>query len=122
MSGNLLKELGKSGFGCWVNGNYNGILGYSDDNMLIAPSQYALQAMLNICEKSAADHNLKFSTDANPVKCKTKCIAFQRKSKPLVPMILCGNPLPWVEPISGTTHVKIVLQKRANQEVQKDAA
>ena len=27
-----------------------------------------------------------------------------------------------IEPISGTTHVKIVLQKRANQEVQKDAA
>ena len=68
---NLFKELRKSGYGCWVNGNFHGILGYSDDNMLIAPSQYALQAMLKICEKYAADHNLKSSTDANPVKCKT---------------------------------------------------
>ena len=32
---NLFKELRKSGFGCWVNGNYHGILGYSDDNFFI---------------------------------------------------------------------------------------
>ena len=53
--------------------------------------------MLQICEKYANDHNLKFSTDPNPQKCKTKCIAFLRKKKDLPGLQLCGNNLPWVE-------------------------
>ena len=70
----LFKELRKSGYGCWVNGNYHGIFGYSDDNMLLAPSKYAIQEMLKICEQYASEHNLQFSTNPDPVKCKTKCI------------------------------------------------
>ena len=53
--------------------------------------------MLNICEKYAQEHNLRFSTDENPMRSKTKCIAFQRKAKPLTQMTLCGNSLPWVK-------------------------
>ena len=93
----LFKELRKSGYGCWVNGNYHGIFGYSDDNMLLAPTQHALQEMLRICENYATSHNLRFSTDKNPVKCKTKCIAFVKKSKQLNSLYLCGNKLPWVD-------------------------
>ena len=74
----LFKELRNSGYGCWVNGNFHGIFGYSDDNMLLAPTVHALQEMLKICEKYANEHNLRFSTDPNPVKCKTKCIAFTK--------------------------------------------
>ena len=52
--GNLLfNELRRSGYGCFVNGFYHGIFGYSDDNLLLAPSEYALQKMLKICEKFA---------------------------------------------------------------------
>ena len=56
----------------------------------------ALQKMLKICEKFANDHNLKFSTDPNPTKCKTKCIAFMKRPRQLKDMELCGNNLPWV--------------------------
>ena len=67
-----------------MEGYYRGIFGYSDDNWVLAPSLSALQDILKTCEECAAAHNLQFSTDANPVKCKTN-------------MYLCGNPLPWVE-------------------------
>ena len=40
---------------------------------------------------------LKFSTDQNPKKCKTKCIAFLLKTRELPNMFLCGSPLPWVD-------------------------
>ena len=45
---------------------------------------------------NAADHSLKFSTDGNHLKCKTKCIAFGSKTENLPAMKLCGDPLPWV--------------------------
>ena len=46
-------------------------MGYSDDNVCIAPSLNALQDMVRTCEEFAKSHNLKFSTDPNPLKCKT---------------------------------------------------
>ena len=90
----LLRER-KSG--CWVGGVFFGMIGYSDDNWILAPSRSALQEMLSTCEEYAMLHNLKFSTDPNPTKCKTKCIAFLKKPRDLSPVMLCGNPLPWVE-------------------------
>ena len=92
----LFKELRQSGYGCLVNGFYHGIFGYSDDNFLLAPSEFALQKMLEICENFASKHNLKFSTNIDPMKCKTKCIAFMRKPRVKINMMLCGNKLPWV--------------------------
>ena len=83
--------------GCWVLGNYHGIFGYSDDNWLLAPSLAALQDMLRTCEEYAGTHNLKFSTDPNPVKCKTKLMGFLKKPRELPSLMLCGNPLPWVD-------------------------
>ena len=53
--------------------------------------------MLKMCECYAADHNLKFSTDPNPNKSKTKCMAYQRKERELPNLKLCGNSLPWVK-------------------------
>ena len=101
----LFEKLRLSGFGCWINGNYHGIFGYSDDNLLLSPSLQGLQKMLNICEEFALEHNLKFSTDSNPGKCKTKCIAFGVKRAILPDLKLCGNSLPWVNQIKhlGTT-------------------
>ena len=85
--------------GCWVMGNYHGIFGYSDDNWLLAPSLAALQDMLRTCEEYASSHNLKFSTDPNPAKCKTKLMAFLKTPRELPCLELCGNPLPWVDRI-----------------------
>jgi hypothetical protein len=85
--------------GCWVQDQYHGIFGYSDDNWLLAPSLGALQDMLKTCEEYASVHNLKFSTDTNPEKCKTKLMAFLKKPRILPSLELCGNPLPWVDKI-----------------------
>ena len=71
----LFKILRNRRAGCWVNHNYT-IIGYSDDSFLLAPSLSALQEMLRTCQEYAESHNLKFSTGPNPVKCKTKCMAF----------------------------------------------
>ena len=70
---NLFQILRRNGTGCWLKSHYFGIIGYSDDSFFIAPSIDSLQEMLNICEQYSFMHNLKFSTDANPAKCKTKC-------------------------------------------------
>ena len=92
----LFQILRRSKFGCWVNGDFFGILGYSDDNFILAPSLHALQQMLILCEDYAKSHDLKFSTDPDPRKCKTKCLAFLKKKRDLPSMQLCGNDLPWV--------------------------
>ena len=114
----LFKELRKSGYGCWVNGNYHGIFGYSDDNMLLAPSQYALQEMLKICEQYASEHNLQFSTNPDPVKCKTKCIPFLKKQRNLNPIVLCGNNLPWVDEFKHLGNHFVNAQNFTKQDVK----
>lgn len=91
----LFKELRRNRSGCWVGQTFFGIMGYSDDNFLLAPSREALQSMLTICEKYTVSHGLKFSTDPNPKKSKTKCLAFLQKERELRPVVLCGDPLPW---------------------------
>ena len=79
-----------------MNSDYMGICGYSDDNLLLAPSLEALQEMLKTCEEYAASHNLKFSTDPNPRKSKTRCLPFLKKERIIErQMMLCGNLLPW---------------------------
>ena len=97
----LFKILRNRRAGCWVNDNYHGIIGYSDDSFLLAPSLSALQEMLQTCQEYAESHNLKFSTDPDPVKFKTKCMAFffPRKSRELPKLRLCGTELPWVSSI-----------------------
>ena len=57
---------------------------------------FGLQEMLLVCEQYAKTHNLKFSTDTNPQKSKTKCMAFLKKEKELRGLKLCNNNLPWV--------------------------
>ena len=79
-----------------VRGTFLGILGYSDDSLLLAPSLDSLQEMLKICEDYAETHNLRFNTDKNPTKCKIKCMAFLLKDRPLHQLNLCGNSLQWV--------------------------
>ena len=46
----LFELLKNSGYGCTIQGEYAGIFGYSDDDILLAPSISALQGMLNISE------------------------------------------------------------------------
>ena len=93
----LFEELKKNRSGCWIGTSFLGLLGYSDDNFLLAPSREALQAMLSICERYANGHGLKFSTDPDPKKSKTRCLAFLKNERVVRPVVLCGNQLPWVK-------------------------
>ena len=91
--------LRKKKYGCWIEGEYYGIIGYADDLFLISPSEKALQEMLKTCEEYANTHNLIFSTDDNPQKSKTKCIAFLTSERELAKLKLCDRELPWVNTV-----------------------
>ena len=95
----LFNNLRKERNGCWVSGEYMGILGYADDNVLLSPTIDGLQCMLRVCEEYAKEHNLTFSTNINVNKSKTKCMAFTKCDRALPSMSLYGNNLPWVKSI-----------------------
>ena len=96
---NLFHELRESRSGCSVGPFYAGVFGYADDLLLLCPSRSGLQEMVNICEKYAEKHKIKFSTHPDAAKSKTKGIVFAKKEinfEP-APLLLCGNSLPWVK-------------------------
>ena len=95
----MLSLLHQRWTGCWVVGRYHGIIGFSDDNCLLAPYLNALQDKLTTCEEYVASHNLTFSTDQNPDKCKAKLMAFLQTPRYLPSFKLCGTDLPWVNKV-----------------------
>ena len=101
----LIKELRRKRDGCWINQRYVGIIVYADDIVLLSPSLDGLQRMVNTCSNYAKKFHLTFSTHENPKKSKTKCMAFQRKTRELRNINLNGEDLPWVSTIKhlGTT-------------------
>ena len=94
----LLKQLRMLGLGCHMGGVWVGAAGYADDLILLAPSRSAMKTMLKTCEEFAEVHNLKFSTDPEPAKSKTKCIFMCGHNDPVypAPFQLYGCDLPWV--------------------------
>ena len=104
----LIKELRMSGLGCRLDRFFYGCLGYADDLLLLSASRSGLQGMVNICDRFAKSKSLKFSTHADPVKSKTKCIIFsKRKPADVAPILLNGDPLPWVREVK---HLGNILQ------------
>ena len=96
----LFSELRREGVGCHLGGLWMGAVGYADDVILLAPSRAAAQLMLRTCERFAGANNIRFSTDPNPSKSKTKAIYVTGPrggglQKP-APLLLCGRALPWV--------------------------
>ena len=75
----LMDELRSSGYGCMFAGHWLGGLALADDVILLSPSVQGLQNMVNICADYAKRSDLLFSTDPNPEKSKTLCIAFGYK-------------------------------------------
>ena len=64
--------------------------------------------MLQVCERSADQHNIKFSTDLDPAKSKSKAIFMVGKKTGLqkpVPLQLCGRELPWVDRADPLGHI-----------------
>ena len=98
----LFTILRNSGLGCRLYNIYFGCFGYADDLFLLSASRSGLQSMVDICDRFATDRNLKFSTNVDPSKSKTKCIVFAKKQKErqnVAPVLLNGDPLPWVEEV-----------------------
>ena len=71
----LFKILRKQKSGCWIHNDFFGIIDYADAIFLLSPSLDVFQDMIATCENYASAHNLSFSTDVNPNRCKTKCLA-----------------------------------------------
>lgn len=51
-----------------------GVVAYADNLLFFTPSRHAMQLMLRVCERYADRMNIKFSTDPDPVKPKSKVI------------------------------------------------
>ena len=64
----LYKKLREKKTGCWINGDFVGIVGYADDNFLMSATLDGLQEMLDTREDYANEHNLTFSTNDDPNK------------------------------------------------------
>ena len=64
--------------------------------MLISPSLDGLQDMINECADYMSQHNLTFSTNPDPKKCKTKCLAYTKVKREFKSLKMNGNDLPWV--------------------------
>ena len=96
----LLENLRRAGVGCHIAGKFFGSAGYADDIFLLAPCRSAMAQMIEICEEFGMKNNLKFSTDDDPAKSKTKCIYMcgpkvKNPDYP-APLQLYGKNLPWV--------------------------
>ena len=106
----LIRLLRKSGIGCRINAQYYGVLGYADDLLLLSASRSGLQAMVSICETFSVSKKLKFSTNEDPNKSKTKCIIFSKTKiikENIASIMLNKNPLPWVDEVK---HLGNILQ------------
>ena len=76
--------------------------------------------MTRICEKFAKLKHLKFSTNVDPNKSKTKCIVFSPRKKDrtdVAPIILNDDPLPWVTEVK---HLGNILQ--CDNSMKRDVA
>ena len=93
----MLQSLKNSGYGCTIGTHFFGAVAYADDVLIMATSVQGLQQMVDLCQQHAAENNLVFSTDVDPRKSKTMCIAFNCSNREqLAPVQLNGDDLPWV--------------------------
>ena len=95
----LLRTLASARVGCHIGHTYVGSLAYADDLTLVSPSVRGLKTMLRICEKYAAQFDIKFNGS------KSEAIAFTKDKKFLPPRIyLDGENIPWVKRIKHLGH------------------
>jgi hypothetical protein len=62
----LLCKLSKAGVGCHVGNVFTGAMAYADDLILLAPTRYAMTALIRVCE----DFSKKYDINFNPSKSK----------------------------------------------------
>ena len=88
----LSKLLSRCGYGCHYQGSVNHLY-YADDMVLLSPTPFGLQQLLDICEKYAREHDILFNST------KTVCMAMLPKGfreMHLPVLSLCGQMLSFV--------------------------
>ena len=106
----LIARLRKHDVGLTLFGRFLGVWIYCDDIVILSSSRNGLQSMVTTCEMFAKENNMKFSSNVNVAKSKTKCLIFSKKKQEEMNVdrvILNNNELPWVEQIK---HVGNMLQ------------
>ena len=87
----LLERLRNTRFGCHINAVYCGSFAYAD-TILLSPTLQGLQRQLDVCERYAHDHNIKF----NPSKTKLiECGSPPQTAPP--PISFMGSNISWVQ-------------------------
>ena len=94
----LLSLLKQMMTGCWVLGNFHGIIGYNDDNwqLVIVPSLAALQRMLRTCEKYAGTYlqpQVFLRSKSHKVQDQVDWVLKTKRHS----LLLCGNPFPCMD-------------------------
>ena len=69
----LNHHLRAAGVGCYVGGAWVNSLSYSDDMVLLAPTETALQTLLEVCRVFAGPHDIVYNTT------KTVCMMVRPK-------------------------------------------
>ena len=88
----LSVSLDNTGVGCRYLGSMNHIA-YADDMILLSPTPFGLQVLLNTCEKYANEHDIVYNTK------KTVCMCLRPKmfkNMCLPQLTLCGETLKYV--------------------------
>ena len=88
----LLLMLRKKGLGCYVKSMFLGAIMFADDLALIAPSRYAMQELISVCESYCNQHCLSFNTK------KSKALIFGKSFDSMQPtsLILNNEPIEYI--------------------------
>ena len=87
----LLTELKNSGLGCYIGNRFYGVLGYADDIVLLCPTKQGLRQMIEICEKYAIDHDIRFNGK------KSQLLVFDNLYTQPINITVNGETVPVVE-------------------------
>ena len=115
----LLKLLENSRIGCYINSVFVGAFVFADDILLLSANRSGLQSLIDICQSFASERNLKFGTNDDPRKSKTKCIVFSNKKvqRDPAPVTLDGKALPWVSKISHLGCILCMLESNNSMKI-----
>ena len=89
----LLLILRKKGLGCYVKSSFLGAIMFADDLALIAPSRFAMQELISVCESYCKEQCLSFNAK------KSKVMVFGRKFDSMKPasLMLSNEPIQFIQ-------------------------
>jgi len=99
---NLLVQLLKSGFGCYIGNTFVGALAYADGIVLVAPSASAMRRLLSICDDFASKYSYSFNAT------KSKCMVITPRTRCKVQyceFVVQGKPMEFVSSCASWTHI-----------------